>query len=100
MRAAPAHAADAGCRRTSARPGPSRTRAVARRPAPGVQGKALEEGAAPGPLERLEVPGSLLDSSAQVLLEEVHGALPGQVRRRLVVARGGVVVEAVLRARI
>src|SRR5262249_34694194 len=39
-------------------------------------------------------------SGAQVRLEEVHGALPGEGRRRLVVARGGVVVEPVLRARI
>src|SRR5476649_1217454 len=38
--------------------------------------------------------------AAEVLLEEVHGALPGQGRRGFVVARGGVVVESVLRPRI
>src|SRR6185503_13512387 len=38
--------------------------------------------------------------SCQVLPEEGDGALPRQLRRRLVVARRGVVVEAVLRAAI
>src|SRR3989454_2284142 len=42
----------------------------------------------------------VLALAAQVLLEEVRGALPGEGRRGLVVARSGVVVEAVLRARI
>src|SRR5213595_93434 len=38
--------------------------------------------------------------AAQVFLEEVHGPLPGEGRGCLVIARGGVVVEAVLRARV
>src|SRR5207247_3964187 len=46
------------------------------------------------------VPDSLYSGSAQVLPEERDGALPGELRGRLVVARGGVVVEAVLRSRI
>src|SRR5258705_4203600 len=49
-------------------------------------------------LARICLPRML--SSPQVRLEEVHGALPGQGRGRLVVARRGVVVEPVLRARI
>src|SRR5439155_24765433 len=36
----------------------------------------------------------------QILLEERHGAVPRQLRRRLVVARRRVVVKAVLRARV
>src|SRR5687768_8023065 len=37
---------------------------------------------------------------SQVLLEKSHGALPGKLGRRLVVARRGIIVEAMLRARV
>src|SRR5690348_7156541 len=39
-------------------------------------------------------------SGVEVAMEEFHGALPRELRGGLVVARGGVVVEAVLRVRI
>src|SRR5690606_8677960 len=44
--------------------------------------------------------GSARGGAAEGFLEQVDGAFPRELRRRLVVARRGVVVEAVLRARV
>jgi hypothetical protein len=49
-------------------------------------------------IDRMGIDG--IGMSAQVLVEEIDGALPGQLCGSLVIARRGIVVEAVMSARI
>src|SRR5262249_32767921 len=73
--------------------GDRRGRVLLSIPAPAARSTPLVRGPALTGVKRL-----LISGAAQVLLEEIHGALPGEARGGLVVARGGVVVEPVLGA--
>src|SRR5215468_8533744 len=83
---------------TDATTSPVRTSSASAAPLASARRKNCSSSAAP--VRRAAQATRNVMSGAQIRLEEVHGALPGERRRRLVVAGSGVVVEPVLGARI